>query len=33
MHEKLESSEDIEFKRNKMQNVTLDITGNNIKNI
>jgi hypothetical protein len=33
LHEQLESSEDIEFRRNKMQNVTLDITGNNIKNI
>lgn len=33
VHEQLESSEGIEYKRNKMQNLTLDITGNNIKNI
>lgn len=29
----VESSEEIEYKRNKMQNITLDITGKNIKNI
>lgn len=29
----VEESEEIQVKRNKMYNVTLDVTGNNIKNI